>query len=177
MSKKHPSQQKKQSLPPQTKPASASARKPASSPARKGAAARRPNWPLIGGIVVLVLLVAAALAWPALSGQSRAALPGEISVSQAYEKYQQGAFFLDVRTVEEWNEYHAPNSTLIPLDQLASRVNELPRDREIVVVCRSGNRSQQGRDILLQAGFSSVTSMAGGLKAWQAAGYPTVSGP
>jgi rhodanese-related sulfurtransferase len=86
--------------------------------------------------------------------------------------YQNGAFVLDVRTQEEWNEFHAPNTTLIPLDQLASRLNEVPRDRQIVVVCRSGNRSQQGQDILLNAGFEQVTSMTGGLNEWRASGYP-----
>jgi len=70
-----------------------------------------------------------------------------------------------------------PNSTLIPLGSLASRVNEVPRDKEIVVVCRSGNRSTTGRDILRQAGFANVTSLAGGLNGWKAAGFPTVSGP
>ena len=49
---------------------------------------------------------------------------------------------------------------------------EVPRDREIVVVCRSGNRSQQGRDILLNAGYTQVTSMQGGLNEWRASGYP-----
>lgn len=95
-----------------------------------------------------------------------------ISVTQAYDLYQTGAFVLDVRTVEEWNEFHAPNSTLIPLDQLASRLGEVPKDRQIVVVCRSGNRSQQGRDILLNAGFEQVTSMTGGLNEWRTSGYP-----
>ena len=79
---------------------------------------------------------------------------------------------MDVRTQEEWDEYHAPNTTLIPLDQLEQRVNELPKDQEIVVVCRSGNRSQTGRDILLNAGFEQVTSMAGGLSSWRSSGYP-----
>ena len=99
-------------------------------------------------------------------------LPAEISVSKAYSMYQEGAFVLDVRTVDEWNEYHAPGTKLIPLDELASRVNEVPRDRPIVVVCRSGNRSQEGRQILLDAGFTQVTSMAGGLNDWRTAGYP-----
>jgi rhodanese-related sulfurtransferase len=106
-----------------------------------------------------------------------ASLPPEITVSEAYQKYEQGVVLLDVRTPEEWNEFHAPNTTLIPLDQLAARVNELPQDQEIVIVCRSGNRSQQGRDILLQAGFEQVTSMQGGLNEWRAVGYPVVSGP
>lgn len=100
------------------------------------------------------------------------ALPPEVTVDQAHELYEQGVFFLDVRTQEEWDQFHAPDSTLITLDQLEGRLNELPQDEPIVVVCRSGNRSQTGRDILLKNGFEDVTSMAGGLTAWQAAGYP-----
>ncbi|MCP4427495.1 MAG: rhodanese-like domain-containing protein, partial [Chloroflexi bacterium] len=76
--------------------------------------------------------------------------------------YEDGAFVLDVREPSEWDDYHAPDTTLIPLGELAQRVDELPRDKEIVVICRSGNRSQTGRDILLDAGFASVTSSAGG---------------
>ena len=105
-------------------------------------------------------------------GAATTSLAPQISVNEAYSMYQNGAFVLDVRTDEEWNEFHAPNTTLIPLDQLAARVNEVPRDREIVVVCRSGNRSQQGRDILLNAGFENVTSMTGGLNEWRSLGYP-----
>ncbi len=101
-------------------------------------------------------------------------LPLEISVEQAYRLYQQGYFLLDVRTQEEWDSIHVPNATLIPLDQLPKRLNELPEDRPILVICRSGNRSQTGRDILLQNGFN-ATSVQGGLRAWQAAGYPVVT--
>ena len=105
-------------------------------------------------------------------GGNNNGLPRDSSVSEAYSLYQNGAFVLDVRTQEEWNEFHVPNTTLIPLDQLASRLSEVPRDRQIVVVCRSGNRSQQGRDILLNAGFKQVTSMSGGLNEWRASRYP-----
>jgi rhodanese-related sulfurtransferase len=59
---------------------------------------------------------------------------------------------------------------------LQSRVNEIPKDKKIVVVCRSGNRSQQGRDILLAAGFN-ATSMTGGLKEWYAKGYAIEGAP
>jgi rhodanese-related sulfurtransferase len=141
---------------------------------------KSPN-PLIWIIplVVLALAAGAYFLWPRDDQQSAAAakLPPEISVDEAHAKYQSGTFLLDVRTPEEWQEVHIPNTTLIPLDQLPSRLSELPRDQEIVVVCRSGNRSQQGRDILLNAGFASVTSMAGGVKQWSASGYPTTSGP
>lgn len=104
------------------------------------------------------------------------ALPAEISVAEALALREGGAFVLDVREPSEWTAVHIPDATLIPLGELASRVDEVPRDRQVVVVCRSGNRSAQGRDILLGAGFTSVTSMAGGLNDWAAAGYPTTSG-
>lgn len=106
-----------------------------------------------------------------------ASLPKEISVAQAEAMYNTGAYVLDVRQPEEWDQVHIPGTTLIPLGELESRLSEVPKDKEVVVVCRSGNRSQQGRDILLNAGFDQVTSMAGGMNDWSAAGYPTTSGP
>jgi rhodanese-related sulfurtransferase len=127
------------------------------------------------GVQISILLAVALIIFVILQsggGTTSTALASAISVEDAYTRYQSGAFVLDVRTVEEWNEFHAPNTTLIPLDQLASRLSEVPRDREIVVVCRSGNRSQQGRDILLNAGFENVTSMTGGLNEWRTLGYP-----
>jgi len=134
-------------------------------------------WITIVAVVVLVGIFGALLLLPSNDQVSAITIPDEISMDEAYRKYEEGVYLLDVRTPEEWIEYHAPNTTLIPLDQLEARVNEVPLDQEIVVVCRSGNRSQIGRDILRQAGYEQVTSMAGGLKAWQAAGYPITSGP
>ncbi len=132
---------------------------------------RRPSTQ-IGILLVVALIIFLILQSANQKNNKPNSLPAEISVSEAYTKYQNGAFFLDVRTPEEWNQFHAPNSTLIPLDQLPSHLNEIPKDKEIVVVCRSGNRSAQGRDILLNAGFTQVTSMQGGLTEWQATGYP-----
>jgi rhodanese-related sulfurtransferase len=104
------------------------------------------------------------------------ALPSEVSVADANRLRDSGAFILDVRQPEEWAAVHIPDATLIPLGELVSRVSEVPRDRQVVVVCRSGNRSAEGRDILLRAGFPSVTSMAGGMNDWAASGYATASG-
>ncbi len=129
----------------------------------------------VGLAVILVIGLAAAIFMrPSATAE---ALPKEISVAQAAEKRTGGAFMLDVREQDEWDAIHIPDATLIPLGQLESRLNEVPRDREVVVVCRSGNRSATGRDILLQAGFKNVTSMAGGMNEWRAQGFPTVSGP
>jgi len=103
-------------------------------------------------------------------------LPAEVSTADALALREAGAFILDVRQPEEWAAGHISDATLIPLGDLASRVAEVPKDRQVVVVCRSGNRSAQGRDVLLGAGYPSVTSMAGGMNDWTAAGYPTESG-
>ena len=103
---------------------------------------------------------------------SRSVSHTEISVAEAYKLYPDKAFFLDVREVVEWEAGHVPDTTNIPLSELESRLNELPTDQDIVVICRSGNRSTIGRDILLDAGFENVTSMADGVREWKAAGYP-----
>ena len=131
---------------------------------------------LVAGLAVIAL---AAVGYTILNPSQTAdkAISDEITVAEAFLKYEQGVFLLDVRTQEEWEEFHAPNTNLIPLTELDSRLVELPAEQEIIVICRSGNRSQQGRDILKAAGFNQVSSMAGGLNEWMAAGYPTVSGP
>jgi rhodanese-related sulfurtransferase len=105
-----------------------------------------------------------------------AALPAEVDVAKAKELQAAGAFVLDVREPSEWVEGHIDGATLIPLGELPNRVAEVPSDQQVVVVCRSGNRSQAGRDVLLGAGLPSVTSMAGGVNDWAAAGYPLVKG-
>jgi len=96
----------------------------------------------------------------------------EITIAQAREKIQHGAFILDVRSQTEYDSVHLEDSTLIPLAELKNRLDELPREREIVVVCRSGNRSKQALSILHDAGIIKAFSMAGGLNAWKQVGYP-----
>jgi rhodanese-related sulfurtransferase len=135
---------------------------------------------LIGLFLAIALIAVVAIILFSLGGsdvqetqpEAGAAPSLEITMAAAYKKYQEGAFFLDVREPEEWNSFHIPNSVLIPLDDLPNRLNEIPHDSPIVVVCNSGNRSRLGRDTLLQAGFTDVTSMTGGVSAWEKAGYP-----
>jgi predicted ribosomally synthesized peptide with SipW-like signal peptide len=128
-------------------------------------------------IIALVVVMVVGATWAYFSNKAATqkaeeSFPSEVSVDEAYQMYQEDAFVLDVRTQEEWDEFHVPGTTLIPKEELASRIDEVPLDQDVVVVCRSGNRSQEGRDILLDAGFERVTSMTGGLNAWRDAGYP-----
>ncbi len=155
--------------------------KPKSQQRQNKAISKRNNnllW-IIGGIGLIVIIAFAAVMLLNQTKNTTAAgkPPAEISVDEAVAKRNQGAFILDVREPQEWEEYHIPGSTLIPLGDLPNRLSEVPKDKEIVVVCRSGNRSREGSEILKNNGFTSVTSMAGGLKEWSAKGYETVSGP
>ncbi len=127
------------------------------------------------GQLAVVLIVALVIMMIALGGQNRKNTT-EVSVDEALALHQSGAFVLDVSWPAEWEEYHLPGATLIPLDQLFTRYNELPRDRQILVVSRSGASSQQARDLLVKAGFNAV-SMAGGLSEWYAKGYPIEGAP
>jgi rhodanese-related sulfurtransferase len=132
--------------------------------------AARPNLTWLWIVLGLGVIAVAAffLLQPAASAST------EISVAQAYEKSQQGAFFLDVRSQDEWDQMHIAKSTLIPLDQLPGRLNEVPKDQDVVVICRSGVRSKEGMTILRNAGYTRAVCMTGGLLAWKAAGYPLV---
>lgn len=132
------------------------------------------NWYLSGALVLIVVIVAVAILikQQGVGGSSATQLPYVITVQDAYQKYQEDIFILDVREPSEWDEFHIPNTTLIPLGELQDRLDEVPQDQPIIVVCRSGNRSQSGRDILFNAGFQSVTSMSGGVTQWSNLGYP-----
>lgn len=85
-----------------------------------------------------------------------------------------GAFLLDVREPEEWQTEHAPGAVLMPMGHVRQRQDELPRDRRIVVVCRSGGRSAATTESLRAWGFDAV-NLAGGMCAWVSAGLPTAT--
>lgn len=77
---------------------------------------------------------------------------------------------IDVRTPEEFATGHIPGAINIPVDSLAGELDQLPEDTEIVVYCRSGNRSATASRILAGAGFSVFD--LGGILRWTADGYP-----
>ena len=133
-----------------------------------------PIWGWI--ILAVVFLIIIAVIVLQNNRTAVASLPAGVTVDQAAKMRDQGAFILDVREPSEWTQFHIPGATLIPLGELPNRLNEVPKDQEIVVVCRTGQRSAQGRDILLRAGFTKVTSMARGMTQWQAQGLPIATG-
>jgi rhodanese-related sulfurtransferase len=83
------------------------------------------------------------------------------------------ALVLDVREPHEYAAGHVPGALSIPQADLALRLEELPRERELLVVCESGRRSLAAAKFLKQVGFSKVSNLAGGTSAWRNAGRPT----
>lgn len=79
---------------------------------------------------------------------------------------------IDVREQWEYDEGHLPGITLIPMGDVPNRLSEIPTDKEVILTCRSGNRSGQVTDFLRQQGYTNVHNMEGGIVAWQAAGFP-----
>ena len=75
---------------------------------------------------------------------------------------------IDVRQPEEHAEVHIPDSMLIPLGELPARLDELEpyRDREVIVYCRSGNRSGQACMFLGMQGFTNLVNLEGGMLQW-----------
>ena len=87
----------------------------------------------------------------------------------------QPLLILDVRQPEEFRAGHIAGAKLIPLNELGSRIEELPKEKEILCVCASGARSSAAAGQLSNAGFN-VLNMRGGMSGWQRAGYPIKKG-
>jgi hydroxyacylglutathione hydrolase len=80
-------------------------------------------------------------------------------------------FILDVREDEKWKQGHIPGSVNIFSGYLEKRVNELPKNRKIVIVCNIGNRASLAASILTRAGLRNVHNVLGGMIAWKNAGF------
>ncbi|MDT4986422.1 MAG: hypothetical protein QOI74_516 [Micromonosporaceae bacterium] len=86
-----------------------------------------------------------------------------------------GAYLLDVRESDEWAAGHAPQAHHVPMYDVPSRLDEIPADGDVVVVCRVGARSAQVVGYLLAAGRTNVANLDGGMLAWVRAGRPIVT--
>jgi rhodanese-related sulfurtransferase len=84
------------------------------------------------------------------------------------------AFLLDVREDDEWTAGHAPDAVHVRLGELGARVAELPRDRAVYVICRTGNRSAYAAQALGGVGLNAI-NVADGMTGWAVAGRPMIS--
>ncbi|MDL5054593.1 rhodanese-like domain-containing protein [Oscillatoria laete-virens NRMC-F 0139] len=108
---------------------------------------------------------------PAVNGTAAVQLITPASYQDRFAGGREGHLLIDVRTPAEFASGHIAGAVNIPVDELASRLSEVPQGQPVVVYCRSGNRSAQASRILAQAGYSDIYDL-GGLNAWTAQGLP-----
>jgi len=99
--------------------------------------------------------------------QNRTVLPTDVS------KRRSELHLLDVRETDEWDAGHIEGAQHIPLGDLGARLDEVPRDRTVVAVCRSGSRSDRAAKGLRVSGYA-AENLEGGVTAWTRAGLPLV---
>jgi rhodanese-related sulfurtransferase len=135
------------------------------------------NWKLVPVLLLVVVALIGCGAQPAAPAADLAAaetlnLPVNINTATVEQiRNRDDVVLIDVREDFEYADGHIPGATLIPLGQIPDRLNEIPTDKTVVAVCRSGNRSGQATDFLRKQGFDNVHNMQGGMNAWGQAGY------
>lgn len=93
-----------------------------------------------------------------------------LTVQEAWERVKtpkSTAMIIDVRETWEFKQGHARGARNIPLSQLGKRLNEIPVDRDILLICRSGNRSVQAAKFLQQQDVERVINVSGGMLSWE----------
>lgn len=99
----------------------------------------------------------------------------EISPIEANKKVIEGALLVDVREKDEVEQlaFDVPNILYIPLTEFEHRYVELPKDKELIVVCRGGVRSLRAALFLIKKGFTKILSMQNGIMGWSKDGFST----
>ncbi len=123
------------------------------------------------GFMALMFLGSVSMAWGNAAKN--------LSAADTWELLQKKSdiFILDVRTMQEYMQLRLEGATLIPIDQVVGRIDEIPRDRPIMVYCAVGSRSSQVANYLAQQGYEPVYNMYGGIWAWRSRGLPVLDGP
>ena len=93
----------------------------------------------------------------------------ECNVQDVKQKLDRGERFhlIDVREESEWAAGHLPEAKHIPLQQVPARLAEIPKDAEVVMVCRSGGRSGRAQQFLMSNGYKRVKNLTGGMLGWK----------
>lgn len=130
------------------------------------------NWALTAALVVILALLLWTFVPGGMGGGARQIGPVEATRLINHEE----ALVVDIRGEGEFRQGHILNSVHIPLGQLSENLKKLEgyKDRPIITVCRTGQRSQGAAATLRKRGFEKVYSLKGGLLAWESASLPLV---
>lgn len=130
---------------------------------------------VVGALYGLSCFVGSAASCAAATRESATAVRSQsVDVREFRTAIENGAILLDVRTPGEYAEGHIAGARLIDWENptFAEKVAALDRTKPYVIYCRSGNRSRQAREAMIEMGFTDVRDLSGGIGAWRAAGYP-----
>ncbi len=116
------------------------------------------------GVLLLTLLTAASLF--AASSKDITSVEAKALLAKNSK-----VFLLDVRTPQERSQGYIPGSVLIPIDTIEQRVNEVPKNRPVVVYCAVGSRSRSVAQALAGMGYAEVYNMKDGIMGWYRNGY------
>jgi rhodanese-related sulfurtransferase len=112
-----------------------------------------------------------------LFGGAKNSIPS-VNPKEAWQELatNKSAVFIDVREPWEFSGGHAKGAKNIPLSQLQQRMNEVPGDREVLLICQSGSRSMQAAEFLQHNGIPQVVNVTGGTSIWRLHGLPMEGG-
>ncbi|MFN8493604.1 MAG: rhodanese-like domain-containing protein [Caldilineaceae bacterium] len=127
-------------------------------------------------LIIFVLAVVAFLVFNLIKQRSGSVNSNvtPLSPQQYQQQFKQSKtphLLLDVRTPEEFASEHIKGAVNIPVQVLPQRLQDVPKDKPVVLICRSGNRTRMAAQILTQANYTNVYDL-GGLMHWKAAGMP-----
>ncbi|MDQ6984160.1 MAG: rhodanese-like domain-containing protein [Ghiorsea sp.] len=121
-------------------------------------------------VTVLILLVVLWLVW------ARVVRPKMLGIKKmtagAYPDFDENHTLVDVRSTGEWNGGHPANAIHIPLNEFEQKMNSIPKDKPLILICASGMRSSMAATMAAKAGYNDVYNFAGGFGSWCAAELP-----
>jgi rhodanese-related sulfurtransferase len=128
-------------------------------------------------LVIAVIFFAATAYYFIQKGPKQGTDYGNVDLQTAWDIINEKAdlVIIDVRTVSEYESGHIEGAINIPVEELSQRLSELNPSDELLVYCRTGNRSTTAVRILKTDGFEKIYHMDGGITAWRNEGFPVVS--
>ncbi|MDQ7005570.1 MAG: rhodanese-like domain-containing protein [Ghiorsea sp.] len=121
-------------------------------------------------VTVLILLVVVWMVW------TKVVRPKMLGIKKmtagAYPDFDESHTLVDVRSTGEWNGGHPANAIHIPLNEFEQKMNSIPKDKPVVLICASGMRSAMAATMVAKAGHKDVYNFAGGFGSWCAAQLP-----
>ena len=131
---------------------------------------------LMVGAMSVVFITIATAGEPAATAPASAAVAvapmSQEALLEHQSRHPDHLFVLDVRTPQEYAEGHVPGAVNVPYDQLASRLAEVPKDKDVVLYCKSGRRAGIAADVLAANGYKRLSHLEGDMNAWVEKGRP-----